>query len=273
MKQAFNQLHNVFIKMFILRHFDSEWHIHIEINTFNYAVADILSQSDNEDQWYLIAFWFRMMINVERNYEMHNQKLLVIVMMFKHWWHYVEDNYHNVEILTDHNNLKNFMNVWKLNEKQVKWIMKLLICNFEITHRSEKTNSINASLRKSDYKNENIFANHLLFTLQRKLTRIESLNSFFFLILTWFNTHYEFMQDFIYCSERCASVALFLHWKSLLSALYTITVFNARTLWICFFFILFLFYLILWWCHSLKLIQYAHWKYHLNDHHCCAHDF
>ena len=182
-KQAFNQLHDVFMKTSILRHFDSEWHIHIEIDAFNYAVASILSQSNNEDQWHLIAFWFRMMINVERNYETYDQKLLVIVAMFKHWWHYVKDSYHTVEVLTDHNNLKNFMNVQKLNERQVKWVMRLLICNFEIAHRSEKTNSINVLSRWFDYKSENISANHLLLTLQRKLIRIESLNSFIFIAI------------------------------------------------------------------------------------------
>ncbi len=182
-KQAFNQLRDVFMKTSILRHFDSEQHICIEINAFDYAVASILSQSDDEDQWHSIAFWFKMMINVERNYETYDQKLLVIIVMFKHWWHYVKDNYHTVEVLTDHNNLKNFMNVWKLNERQVKWVMKLLICNFEIAHKSEKTNSINASLRQSDYKNENISVNHLLLTLQRKLTRIESLNNFIFVAI------------------------------------------------------------------------------------------
>ncbi len=182
-KQAFNQLCDVFMRASILRHFDSERHIHIEIDTFNYAVANILSQSDDNDQWHSIAFWFRMMINVERNYEIHDQKLLIIVAMFKHWWHYVKDSYHTVEVLTDHNNLKNFMNVRKLNERQVRWIIRLLICNFEIAHRSEKTNLINVLLKQSDYKNENIFANHLLLTLQRKLTRIESLNSFIFVAI------------------------------------------------------------------------------------------
>ncbi len=171
------------MKMFILRHFDSERHIHIEIDAFNYAVANILSQSDDENQWHLIAFWFRMMINVERNYETYDQKLLIIVTMFKHWWHYVKDNYHTVEVLTDHNNLKSFINVWELNERQVRWVMRLLIYNFEIAHKSEKTNSINALSRWSDYKNENISANHLLLTLQRKLTRIESLNSFIFVAI------------------------------------------------------------------------------------------
>ena len=182
-KQAFNQLRDVFMRTSILRHFDSEQHIHIEIDAFNYAVASILFQSNDEDQWHLIAFWFRMMINIERNYEIHDQKLLIIVAMFKHWQHYVKDNYHTVKVLTDHNNFMNFMNVWKLNEKQVRWIIRLMICNFEIAHRSEKTNSINVLSRWSDYKNENISANHLLLTLQRKLTKIESLNSFIFIVI------------------------------------------------------------------------------------------
>ncbi len=103
--------------------------------------------------------------------------------MFKHWWYYVKDSYHTVKVLTDHNNLKSFMNVWKLNERQVKWVMRLLICNFEIAHKSEKTNLINVSLKWSDYKNKNISANCLLFTLQQKLTRIESLNSFIFVAI------------------------------------------------------------------------------------------
>ncbi len=103
--------------------------------------------------------------------------------MFKHWRHYVKNSYHTVKVLTDHNNLKSFMNVWKLNERQVRWVMRLSICNFEIAHKSEKINSIDASSRRSDYKNENIFANHLLLTLQRKLTRIESLNSSIFIAI------------------------------------------------------------------------------------------
>ncbi len=61
--------------------------------------------------------------------------------------------------------------------------MRLSICNFEIAHKSEKINLINASSRWSDYKNENISANCLLLILQRKLTRIESLNNFIFVAI------------------------------------------------------------------------------------------
>ncbi len=96
---------------------------------------------------------------------------------------------------------------------------------------------------------------------------------FFFFFLTRFNTHYESMWNSIYCSKRCASVAFFSYLLSLFSALYTVTVLNAKTLWTCFFSTFSLFHLILQWHHSLKLIQYACWEYHLND--CChhAHDF
>ncbi len=61
--------------------------------------------------------------------------------------------------------------------------MKLLICNFEIIHKLEKTNLINALLRWSDYKNDNIFVKHLLLTLQQKLTKIKSLNNFIFVTI------------------------------------------------------------------------------------------
>ncbi len=83
-KHTFNQLYDIFMKIFILRHFDIKQHICIKINIFNYTVANILFQSNNEDQWHLIAFWFKMIINVEWNYKIHDQKLLIIVIMFKH---------------------------------------------------------------------------------------------------------------------------------------------------------------------------------------------
>ncbi len=83
-KQAFNWLYDVFMKAFISRHFNSEQYICIEINMFNYAVMNILFQLDDKNQWHLIAFWFRIIINIEKNYKMHNHKLLIIIVMFKH---------------------------------------------------------------------------------------------------------------------------------------------------------------------------------------------
>ena len=46
------------------------------------------------------------------------QKLLIIVIIFKHWCHYLKDSYQIIEILTDHNNLQEFIKVKELNERQ-----------------------------------------------------------------------------------------------------------------------------------------------------------
>jgi len=50
-------------------------------------------------------------------------------------------------------------------------------------YKLEKINSINVLSRQFNYKIENISANHLLLTLQQKLTRIESLNNFIFIVI------------------------------------------------------------------------------------------
>ena len=43
--------------------------------------------------------------------------------------------------------------------------MKLLMFDFFITHRSEKTNLVDTSLRRSNYKNKNESLNRLLLML------------------------------------------------------------------------------------------------------------
>ncbi len=146
-------------------------------------------------------------------------------------------------------------NISEHMNKTLKFVCKSLVKTWE-----QMMKQVNKHRKEVDYKIKS-----KMFLNERNIN--------FFLILTQFNTHYESMQDFIYCSERCASAAFFSHQKSLLSVLYTITVLNARTLWVCFFSIFSLFHLTLWWHHSLKLIQYTHWEYHLNDHRRCAHDF
>ena len=44
------------------------------------------------------------------------------------------------------------MNVKSLNERQVKWAMKLAVYNFVIFHYPGKSNPADALLRQSDYQ-------------------------------------------------------------------------------------------------------------------------
>ena len=110
------------------------------------------------------------MISTKQNYKTHDQKLLIIINLFKQWKHYSKNNSYSIEIWCDHNNFKNFMRQKKLNFKQARWALKLIVYDFEIFHRSKIKNSTNESSRRSNYENISSLNMKLLSTLQNKLT-------------------------------------------------------------------------------------------------------
>ena len=54
------------------------------------------------------------------------------------------------------------MNIKLLNEKQVRWVVKLIAYNFVIFHYSEKSNSADVLSRQPDYQKEEQVINHFL---------------------------------------------------------------------------------------------------------------
>ncbi len=65
------------------------------------------------------------MISTETRYKTHNQELLAIVEAFKTWCHYLEGCKYKVLVLTDHNNLRRFMDTKSLSFCQVRWAQEL----------------------------------------------------------------------------------------------------------------------------------------------------
>jgi hypothetical protein len=55
-----------------------------------------------------VAFLSKALNPVERNYEIHNTKMLAIIRGLEEWRHYLEGARHPVEIWTDHKNLEYF---------------------------------------------------------------------------------------------------------------------------------------------------------------------
>ena len=111
----------MFIKAPIFHHFDPECHIRVETDISGYTISEVLSQliSDNSDQWYLVAFFFQKMILAEIKYKTHDAKFLAIVKVFKTWEQYLEGSQLEVFVLTDHNNLQQFIETKSLSSKQV----------------------------------------------------------------------------------------------------------------------------------------------------------
>ncbi len=103
---------------------------------------------------------------------MHDKELYAIVLDFKNWWHYLQSSKRLICVITDHNNLRYFMTIKKLNAWQMRWTEKLAAFDFHIKYCKDKLNSANASSRRFDImklndskKNNDYF----LSTLRNKL--------------------------------------------------------------------------------------------------------
>ena len=176
-EQTFRQLKNIFMSISFLIHYDLLKRNRMETDVFNFAVASILSQQNENDNWRSMTFWSRKMILAEQNYEIYDQELLIIVAAFKQWRHYLKNSFYSVEILSDHNNLKKLMTKKELNLRQARWAQILATYDFKIFHRSNNRNSANDSLKQFDYGKISSLKITLLSTLQNKWTLLSNKKS------------------------------------------------------------------------------------------------
>ena len=113
----------------------------------------------NFGHWHLIAFFFRKTIAAETRYETYDGELLVIIEAFKTWRHYLESCKHEVLVLTDHNNLRCFMDTKSLSFRQFRWAQELSWYHFQIDYCQDKANTTANALsrfpqRSQDEENE-----------------------------------------------------------------------------------------------------------------------
>ena len=74
---------------------------------------------NNLRQWHPLSFFFQKMILAETRYKSHNNKFLAIIEAFKTWKHYLKRSQHEVFVLTNYNNLCQFINIKSLSPRQV----------------------------------------------------------------------------------------------------------------------------------------------------------
>ena len=122
----------------------------MKIDAFNRDAENVFNQKNNDGQWHFIAFMNYKFKKTKKWWNMHDKELYAIVLKFKNWRHYLQDNKHFIRVITNHNNLYYFMSIKKFNAKQIRWTKKLVAFNFIIKYRRKKLNFANASLKRSD---------------------------------------------------------------------------------------------------------------------------
>ncbi len=154
-KKFMKSIKKIFMSASMLRHYELDDESMMKIDAFDFVIADIFSQLVKiDDQWRSIVFYFKKMTFAERNYEVNDQEMLVIVKVCKKWRHYIENVKHSIRMIIDHANLKNFFINKAFNCKKIKWWKKLIELNLKIKYRFEKNNFADDSFRKRDYEDE-----------------------------------------------------------------------------------------------------------------------
>ena len=97
----------------------------VESDTSDFVTGAVLSMLCEDEKWHPCAFLSKGLNDVERNYDVHDKGMLGIIRVLEAWRHYLEGAKHEIDIWTDHQNLKYFMTTKKLNCQQVCWALFL----------------------------------------------------------------------------------------------------------------------------------------------------
>jgi len=68
-------------------------------------ISATLNQQDEQKCWHPITYYSTTLLEAERNYDIYDKELLVIVKSLRHWRTYLAGNPHTTTIHTDHSNL------------------------------------------------------------------------------------------------------------------------------------------------------------------------
>ncbi len=149
----FEELKQQMMTVLVLKHFDSIREAILKTDFSNYVNDEVLSQYDDEDILHSVIFYSKNMILAECNYEIYDKELLIIICCLKHWRSELKCTDILIKIFIDHLNLKYFMIIKELTQRQTRWTEKLSEYNFKIIYQSGKQNlKVDALIRMSDVK-------------------------------------------------------------------------------------------------------------------------
>jgi hypothetical protein len=141
-QNTFQQLKERFTSAPILKYFEPSLPSTLEVDSSDTVTSGVLLQPAEKESKILhpIAYFSKKMLPAECNYSIGEKELLAIVNAFKEWRHYLEGAAHQITVLSDHLNLKEFTSTMKLNRRQARWAEKLAAYDFVITHVPGKSN-------------------------------------------------------------------------------------------------------------------------------------
>lgn len=117
-----------------------------------YAVGACLGQDLGHGEQ-PIAYMSKKMQPAEKNYPVHEQELLAIILSLKEWRHYLQGSPFVIRVLTDHHSLQCLQTQPNLSGRQARWMMLMAEFSFKIEYQEGKKNVVADALsRRPDHR-------------------------------------------------------------------------------------------------------------------------
>ena len=119
-EKTFKELKEQFIKEPVLAAPDIDKQMRMEVDTSDYVMGGVLLMECEDGLWRPVTFLSKSLNEIERNYKIHDKKMLAIIRGLEAWRHLLEGAQSKFEIWIDHKNLEYFIKVQKLNRRQAR---------------------------------------------------------------------------------------------------------------------------------------------------------
>ena len=154
---AFQGLKDKIVSAPVLRHFDHSRQAILETDSSDWVTGGVLSQYDDDGVLHPVAFFSKSLDVHEVNYHIYDKELLAIVRCLEHWSPELTNTLIPIQIFTDHQALKTFMEHKVLTRRQSRYLDILSEFNFKIIFRAGKGNAkADALTRLPGYKPDNV---------------------------------------------------------------------------------------------------------------------
>jgi len=114
-QKVFEELKERFTMEPVLVTPDLDREMRVEADTSDFVIGGVLSMKCEDGKWRPVAYISKSLNKAERNYEIHDKEMLVIIWCLETWRHFLEGAKDWFEIWMDHKNLEYFMEAQKLN--------------------------------------------------------------------------------------------------------------------------------------------------------------
>ena len=114
-QRAFEKLKRRFTTEPVLVTSDLDKEMRVEADALDFAIGGVLLMKYKDERWRPVAYIFKSLNEAERNYEIHNKEMLVIIRCLEAWRHFLEGAKGQFKIWTDHKNSEYFIKAQKLN--------------------------------------------------------------------------------------------------------------------------------------------------------------